>query len=273
MDDLEKKIKDHLLEQYQGTFPSSSIDDHIHNHVEELQSDYLIQKISPLVQNGSKILDIGAGYGSFVLAASKAGYDAYGIEIEEFEYEISKERALGCNLAPERFSLGSALALPYADASFDIVSFWNVLEHIPDYKLAIKEAKRVLRVGGLIFILAPNYCSFRKEAHYQLPWVPMLPKPLGRLYLKFVGRKTSFLDHCIFYITTFGIKRYLTSQNLSVSIDINEKIEKNYFFQSFKINALVAFCRKYKLENFLKKMIFMIKTHPFSYSIDIIAKK
>ena len=273
MSKLEEKIKKHLKHQYDGIFLPEQIDQHINDYVRNIQSNYLIQKIAPLINRGAKILDVGSGYGSFVLEAIHNGYDAYGIEIEMFEHEISRERAREKSIVPERFALGSALFLPYPDESFDMVSFWNVLEHIADYRIAIKEAKRVLRPGGVIFIVAPNYCAFRKEAHYHLPWIPMFPKPLARLYLKVLGRNTSFLDQCIFYVTMFGLKRYLASQGLRVSTDINEKIKTGLIFQSSKINALVGFCKKYHLVGLLKQIVLLLKTHPFTHSVDIMAKK
>ncbi|HCU07001.1 MAG TPA: class I SAM-dependent methyltransferase [Holosporales bacterium] len=273
MSNLENKIKKHLQQQYKGIFLPPQIDKHIKNYVENAQSSYLVQKISPLVDKGAKILDIGSGYGSFVFEAIHHGYDAYGIEIESFEHEISKERAVEELIDPKRFAQGSALSLPYPDESFDMVSFWNVLEHISDYKQAIREAKRVLKTKGKIFIIAPNYCAFRKEAHYHVPWIPLFPKPLARLYLRFLGRETTFLDNCIFYVTIFGVKRYLVSQNLHVSIDINEKIRKGFNFHSSYINRVVQFCRTYRLTGLLEKAIFFFQTHPFTNSIDIVAKK
>jgi ubiquinone/menaquinone biosynthesis C-methylase UbiE len=270
---LEKKIKKHLQHQYQGVFLPEQIEGHISSYIQSNQSNYLLQKIRPLISREAKILDIGSGYGSFVLEAIHTGYDAYGIEIESFEHKVSKERAVEKSLNPERFTLGSALSLPYADESFDMVSFWNVLEHISDYKKAISEAQRVLRPGGSIFIIAPNYCAFRKEAHYHVPWFPMFPKPLARLYLKALGRQTNFLDQCIFYVTMFGLKRYLALQGLQVSIDIKEKIKAGFIFQSSRINAVIGFCKKYRLIGLFEKIVFFLKTHPFTHSIDIVAKK
>ncbi|CAO5679909.1 MAG: 2-methoxy-6-polyprenyl-1,4-benzoquinol methylase, mitochondrial [Holosporales bacterium] len=270
---MEEKIKKHLQNQYQGIFLPQQINDHVKDYVGNTQSQYLIQKISPFVNKGARILDIGSGYGSFVLEAVHNGYDAYGIEIEKFEHEISKERAIEKLVDPERFKLGSALCLPYPDESFDIVSFWNVLEHISDYKKAIREAKRVLKTKGKMFIIAPNYCAFRKEAHYHVPWVPLFPKPLAHLYLKFLGRKTTFLDNCIFYITMFGIKSYLKTNDLQVSISINEKIRYGIHFQSSFVNAIINFSKRYRLIGILKLILFFLKTHPFTHSIDIMAKK
>ncbi len=273
MSNLENKIKKHLQSQYQGIFSPKQIDNHINDYIGDVQSRYLVQKISHFVQKDAKILDIGSGYGSFVLDAASHGYDAYGIEIEPFEHEISKERAEAKLVDPARFQLGSALCLPYPDESFDVVSFWNVLEHIPNYKKAILEAKRVLKPKGKMFIIAPNYCAFRMEAHYHVPWIPMLPKPLARLYLMCLGRKSTFLDHCIFYVTMFGIKRYLVSQHFNVSIDINEKIRNGLMFNSDYINIIIKLCKTYRLIGLLKKTIFFLKTHPFTHSIDIMATK
>lgn len=273
MKNLEDKIREHLKYQYQGVLSPQQIDNHINDHIGSAQSNYLLQKISPFVDKGAKILDIGSGYGSFVLEAVNQGYDAYGIEIEEFEHEISKERAKKQLVNPKRFNLGSALFLPYSDESFDIVSFWNVLEHIPDYKKAVLEAKRILKPKGMMFIIAPNYCAFRKEAHYHVPWIPMLPKSLARLYLKFLKRESVFLDNCIFYVNMLGVKRYLLSQNLNISIDINEKISNGYSFSSSSINKIIEFCKKYHLTVILKKVIFLLKTHPFTHSIDIVVRK
>lgn len=267
------KIRDHLKKQYKNVFTDKQIEAHINNHISENQSIFFIKKIEPFLTKDSKILDVGSGYGSFVLTAIRNGYDAYGIEIEHFEHEVAKERATMLGMQDSRFHHGSATQLPFANDSFDVVTFWNVLEHIHDYKKAILEAKRILRKGGKIFIVAPNYFSFRKEAHYHLPWVPLFPKPLARLYLKMCGRGPSFLDECIFYITNFGVKRFLKKQGFYLSLDISEKILSNYKFQSSKINLLVLLCKKLGIERILAKSLFSVKTGPFAKSIDLIAQK
>ncbi|HEX7793360.1 MAG TPA: methyltransferase domain-containing protein [Vicinamibacterales bacterium] len=62
-----------------------------------------------------------------------------------------------CNHEPGvRFVCGDATALDFTDASFDLVTMFDVLEHIPDHRRAADEAVRVLAPGGCLLISAPN---------------------------------------------------------------------------------------------------------------------
>ena len=262
-----------MIEQYQGVFSNKAIDAHLNEYIGSSHTNYLIEKITPHVSKGMKILDIGSGYGGFVLAAIQYGYNCQGIEIAEFDCQISKERALDQNIDDKVFTQGSALNLPYEDSFFDVVTFWNVLEHIDDYKTAIKEARRVLKPGGKMLIIAPNYFTFRKEAHYHVPWLPIFPKSLARIYLRLLNKKTHFLDESIFYITMFGLKKFLKSLDMDIRIDTNEKIDMVWSFQSDNINFLIKIIKKLKMLNFLKSSLFLVKTHPLIHSIDIMAYK
>jgi MPBQ/MSBQ methyltransferase len=271
--DMKARIEEHLKAQYEGIFTPAQIQSHIDNYIEEEQTNYLIEKIAPFIEKGVKILDVGSGYGSFTLAALKNGYQCTGIELAEFDHKISRERAEKEGVGPNHFIHGSALALPVPDSSVDVVTFWNVLEHVSDYKKAIKEANRVLRKGGKIFIIAPNYFAFRKEAHYHVPWLPLFPRPIARLYLRAIGRKTSFLDNCIFYVTSFGLLRFLRKEGFLVTTDINEKLRTRYKFRSSKVIGIVKFAEKMNLGWLLSKLIFTLKTQPLVSSIDILAIK
>jgi SAM-dependent methyltransferase len=55
-----------------------------------------------------------------------------------------------------RFICGNAERLPFDDESFDAVTMFDVLEHIPDDRRAVEEAVRVVRQGGAILISTPN---------------------------------------------------------------------------------------------------------------------
>jgi len=54
------------------------------------------------------------------------------------------------------FVCGDATALPFESQSFDAVTMFDVLEHIPDHEKAVSEAVRVLRVGGFLLVSTPN---------------------------------------------------------------------------------------------------------------------
>jgi SAM-dependent methyltransferase len=97
------------------------------------------------------ILDIGCGTG-----ASKKIYFAFvkeyvGLDLSPISIEKAKE-----NYPNIRWEIGDACKLPFDDEKFSIVSFSSVLHHIPDFRLALKEAYRVLKPGGRVFAFDPN---------------------------------------------------------------------------------------------------------------------
>jgi SAM-dependent methyltransferase len=62
-----------------------------------------------------------------------------------------------CNRRPRvRFVVGDATRLPFPDASFDAVTMFDVIEHVPDDAAALSEALRVLRPGGCLLLSTPN---------------------------------------------------------------------------------------------------------------------
>jgi 2-polyprenyl-3-methyl-5-hydroxy-6-metoxy-1,4-benzoquinol methylase len=101
------------------------------------------------------LLDVGSGYGFFLKEAKLAGWQVLGIETSPSEYNYSTG-----NFALDVLNSDIQEALvSLASASFDVVSFWHVLEHLEQPGLALKEAKRLLKEGGLLVINSPNLDS------------------------------------------------------------------------------------------------------------------
>jgi 2-polyprenyl-3-methyl-5-hydroxy-6-metoxy-1,4-benzoquinol methylase len=151
-------IEAHLREQYQGVFDDKMIQAHLHEFVESSFADSLAAVIAGSSQPGESMLDIGAGYGAFVLSCRRHGLDAIGFELAPFEVEISRKRLKRFEPTVDAatiFRRGDAGQLPFSDNEFQIVALLNVLEHVPNYQAVLREAVRVLHPGGRLFVVCP----------------------------------------------------------------------------------------------------------------------
>ena len=101
-----------------------------------------------------KILDIGAGVGDFLAVCKKDGWETTGIEPSEKAKTISQNK--GVSFVDSLTEL--------ENQSFDIITMWHVLEHVPDLEHQIKELKRLIKPTGTIIIAVPNFNSF--DANY-----------------------------------------------------------------------------------------------------------
>jgi ubiquinone/menaquinone biosynthesis C-methylase UbiE len=218
--DQEHALRKYLETQYEGIFDEISINAHIRDYVGYVFSDSVVPLVARQVPQGSKVLDIGCGFGAFVISARRIGLEAVGVEIAPFEVEYAKRRLEQemPELDPSSvYFLGDGHTLPFDDLSFDAVTLWNVLEHVPDSERLLSEVSRVLKPNGTVFIICPNYAAFRMEAHYIVPWWPMLPKKLGAIYLRLRGRDPRFLETSVFYRTNWEVQRVLKSLGMKVA--------------------------------------------------------
>jgi SAM-dependent methyltransferase len=103
--------------------------------------------------SGARVLDIGcgAGYGTAELAAHARL--AVGIDLSP---EATAHAGTAYPLANTRFVPASATALPFADASFHLVTAFEVIEHLADWRALLAEARRVLHPSGIFLVSTPN---------------------------------------------------------------------------------------------------------------------
>lgn len=105
------------------------------------------------------LLDIGAGTGDFLNAAIKGGWQAIGIEPSQKAKSIAIGK--GVPFAENLEQLESR--------SFDVITMWHVLEHVPNLEQQITELKRLIKPTGTILIAVPNFKSYDAQ-HYGAFW-------------------------------------------------------------------------------------------------------
>lgn len=109
-----------------------------------------------------KVLDIGCGTGDFLGVCKKEGLEIYGIEPDSKARTLAKDILKVEILHPDQI-----VKIP--DESFDLITMWHVLEHVPDLKMQISELSRLIRKGGKVVIALPVYESYDAEV-YKEKW-------------------------------------------------------------------------------------------------------
>ncbi len=115
-------------------------------------------------KRGLAILEVGCGAGGMLGPLAKYG-KVTGLDISRDYIAYCKSRG------HERVLTGSGYELPFADASFDVVTAFDTIEHIPDDERVLAELRRVMKPGGLVFVTVPAYQFLYSQndrvAHHQ----------------------------------------------------------------------------------------------------------
>jgi len=133
----------------------------------------LIKKYKP---TGS-LFDLGAGWGHFMLTGQQLGYDVYGIEISEQPYLYSKN---DLKLPVDHIDFFDMKE----DKTFDIITMWDVLEHIDKADTFIEKCARVNSKNGYIVIQVPQIDSYFAKK-YKDNW-----KMMSLDHVNYFGKKT-----------------------------------------------------------------------------------
>lgn len=168
-----------------------------------------VKLIESFEMQWKKLLDIGCGTGEFLNAAKLSGWAVEGLEPGDSarNYGISNY-----NLKVNELDYLNKLT----EDSFDVITMWHVLEHVPNLHDTIQHLNRVLKPNGTIVIAVPN-CEAFEEQKYNAFWaaydVPrhlnhFTVKTLTNLFeinnLKVIDKKTMPFDP--FYISMLSEK-------------------------------------------------------------------
>lgn len=111
----------------------------------------LIEKLGPPAMK--KIMDIGCGSGGFLKIANENGWEyCVGVDANE-RYSDIYEETRGVQFLQTSFE---HIDHEKIGSEYDCISMWNVLEHLYDIQQIISDVRRMLKPGGLMFIMVPN---------------------------------------------------------------------------------------------------------------------
>ena len=133
-----------------------------------------IKRLCRLAKGTERWLDLGCSAGFILSAATQAGFEPYGLDIEPESIRYARE-----NLGLKKVAVGQLSEQQYPDEFFDVITAYDVVEHVPDLNLFISEIRRVLKPDGLVEIGTPDIGHWRVPSELSL-WKEI--KPSEHLY-------------------------------------------------------------------------------------------
>ena len=148
--------------------------------------------------SNARLLDIGCGYGAFTALAVEMGLDAYGIDFN------SSTIAVGQKI----FGLGSRLRVGriedlqdfFLNGGYDLITLFEVIEHVEDPRALIKQVSQLLKPGGTLVLSCPN----------ETRWMPA-----GRIFVDYPPHHLTRWNA----VSLSGLLRSLNYSSINIEID------------------------------------------------------
>jgi 2-polyprenyl-3-methyl-5-hydroxy-6-metoxy-1,4-benzoquinol methylase len=106
---------------------------------------------SRLPEGRGRLLDVGCALGTFLALARDRGFEPHGVEISQFASTFAREKR-GLDVFT-----GDLENYAAASGSFDVITFWDAIEHVTHPLENLKTARRLLRPGGLLLLTTDNF--------------------------------------------------------------------------------------------------------------------
>jgi 2-polyprenyl-3-methyl-5-hydroxy-6-metoxy-1,4-benzoquinol methylase len=138
------------------------------------------KRVARIGRDSGRWLDVGCSAGFVVKAATEAGFETFGVDIEADGIAYGRD-----TLGLSRLACGVLEEQRYPAAYFDVISVYDVIEHVPDLNRFVAELARILAPGGVIDIGTPDIGHWRVPRKLAL-WNEL--KPSEHLY--YFNRRT-----------------------------------------------------------------------------------
>lgn len=186
----------------------------------------------------NRILDVGCGHGFFLEIAKKRGWKVYGSDFAEGCVKICKDKGIDMHL-------GSMTADAFIPEMFDVITSFEVLEHIntPNQELIL--LNQLLRKGGVMYVTTPNFNSllrYRLGEQYDVINYPEHLIYFTRKTLQTAFEKNGFKKQKV-WTSGISVTRYKTSTGISNQEYVSEtsddeilrhKIESRWYLKQLK---------------------------------------
>lgn len=199
----------HLSHYYHGYYDPATI---TYDPITEARYHALLDRITRVRPIG-RLLDVGCGAGHFLTVAEARGWRTYGLEISEaalqFLTALRTQRGLHFELVDRHLAEAN-----FGPNSFDVVTMFEVIEHVDEPVSILTEVHRILQEGGLLYLTTPNYNSLSRyllgnrwrviaEEHRCLVTVQALRRSLMSRGFHILAMKTKNIDPAEL-LTTWG---------------------------------------------------------------------
>lgn len=204
---------------------------------ERLKEGYKLRALKEAGMHSGKVLDIGCGRGEFMALLRSLGYEPAGLEPGAEAARRGREES-GLDIV--HGSLGET-KLPAE--RFDAVTFWHVLEHMPEPSGALKEAFKALRPGGVVIVAAPDFSGWQPHAFRENWFGVDAPRHLSHFTRDTLGKiltAAGFSDprfgHCGFrYETAMLVRSALPGLNRMKLKALEHRRPSRYIYKAAQL--------------------------------------
>lgn len=121
-----------------------------------------LQLINSFQPESKALLDVGCGTGDFLQTAQKNGWTIFGVEPNQEARGVANQKTNHSVFDIDQLS-------KFENQSFDVITLWHVLEHLPNLEEQVSVFKKLLKPNGTLVVAVPNYKSY-DATYYKSFW-------------------------------------------------------------------------------------------------------